>query len=337
MGRKSRAEIAELYTNIGKVITSSIELDDVLDGIMQEVRGFFDPENWSLMRYDEATSQLYFLIIEGVDHRYVEKITLDLGQGVAGYAAKKKQPVLVNDTASNRHFTNIVDQATGFRTDSIIAVPCIRHGKVYGVIELVNQKVKSFSDEDLVILKTIADYAAIAFENAMLYENALNRSLTDPLTGLFNHTKMSDLLEESGVGQDRRSSDRLEDFLVVYMDCNNFKMINDTYGHREGDRLLKRIASSLKKTFRDNDIIIRIGGDEFVSLIHIDDGTETGMVKKLVAERLDSLKWMPKRGDITVSLSYGFSSGKFRNLKKLLHDADVEMYRKKDKRKTRSG
>ncbi len=335
MGRKSKADLAQLYTNIGKVITSSIELDDILDGIMKEVKKFFDPENWSLLRYDESSNHLYFIIIEGIDPKEVEQIKLDLGEGVAGYVAKNKKPLLVNNASASKHFTDIVDKATGFETESIIAVPCIRHDKVYGVIELINHSVKSFTDEDKIILTSIADYAAIAFENAFLYENALNRSLTDPLTGLFNHTKLSDMLEEYKENSEhRRIADTYDDILVVYLDCNNFKLINDNYGHRAGDKMLKKISAALMKAFREEDILIRTGGDEFVGIIHIDEKTDAAELEKIFTQRIEEMAWPSKDEKVTVTLSYGFSSGKTKNLKKLIHDADVNMYKKKDEQKT---
>jgi len=121
----SLAQIKQLYANIGKLITSSLELDKVLEGIMEEVKVFFDAENWSLMRLDPNTDELFFVIVQGIDRKAVENIRLGPGEGIAGMVAKRGQSVFVPDTSADPRFSDRVDRATGFRTRSVMAVPLI--------------------------------------------------------------------------------------------------------------------------------------------------------------------------------------------------------------------
>lgn len=330
--KKTTAEIATLFSRVGKLITASIELDDVLDGIMEEVELYFNPAYWSLLRYDDTANHLYFSIVKGVDQAQVEEIKLKIGEGIAGHVAKTKKPIFVPDTSTDKRFCDIVDQATGFTTQSIIAVPCIKQDKLFGVIELINEEIEIFSEEDAIILSTIGDFAAIAFDNSLLYEQTLQRSFLDPLTGLYNNMKLQELEEHCKDEKKRqRKDDDTGKILVTFMDCNNFKMINDVYGHRAGDRMLKKIASSLRKVFRQHDIIIRTGGDEFTAIISLkedEDGSETA---EKIAGRLKSLAWKTKdeEGGV-VTISYGFAAGPETSLRKLIHEADSSMYEHKE-------
>jgi len=325
----------ELFANLGKLITSSLELHDILDGVMKEVKTFFEPMNWSLMRYDEADSSLFFSIVEGIKYKDVEKIRIKKGEGIAGTVIETGASIFVTDTEKDSRFSDKVDKVTGFKTRSIIAVPIEFRGKLYGVIEIINHNNGDiFIEDEYLILKTVADFTAIAFANHYIHEDAIMRSERDHLTGFYNNTKLGQVISDF-TGKKylhRRKEDNRSGLVVIYLDLDKFKEINDSFGHREGDIAIRRIASQLQKIFRKEDLIFRVGGDEF--LVVIDSSTEDdieGIINRL-KENLSGFLYESKDKSYKIQLSYGITAGPAETIKTLIHDADINMYENKKNR-----
>ncbi|HOO71997.1 MAG TPA: sensor domain-containing diguanylate cyclase [Spirochaetota bacterium] len=331
---KGMSTVRRLYANIGKLITSSLDLDSILQGIMEEIKIFFGPENWSLMRLDENTNQLFFLIYEGKSPEYMSQIRLNTGEGIAGTVVQTKKPIFVPDTSKEPRFSGKADQLSGFKTRSIIAVPIIFRNQIYGVIELINRHEEHFNEEECLILQTIADFTAIAFANNHLYEQVVSLSVTDPLTGLYNQKMLHDLIDKWAQGpvNDRRSSDFEHETVILYLDLNNFKAINDTFGHREGDRALKEISAALRSVFRHKDLFFRVGGDEFLAIIDLDTNKKEDALRRITGD-LENFSWNNNSKGLTVSLAIGISSGPRKNIEELITTADARMYNDKEKKK----
>jgi len=324
-------KIKKLYSSIGKIITSSLEFGAIQDAIMEEIHLFFDAENWSLMRLDPNTDELFFVIVKGIDAKAVENIRLGRGEGIAGTVARTRKSIFVPDTSRDKRFSDRVDRATGFKTRSLMAVPVIFGDTLYGVIELVNRGSGGlFTEMEHLILQTIADYAAIAFANAALYEQALQRSLTDPLTGLLNRAKLEQVIaeaEKSAFPRRRRYDDESA-AVVVMVDVDDFKKINDGFGHPRGDEVLKEISRILKSRLRYNDMIFRIGGDEFLAIIPA-SLEQMQKIEKRFAREMKKLSSFTMEGGPEVRFSYGTSAGPFQKVRDLIQKADAGMYRHK--------
>ncbi|MCK4905917.1 MAG: sensor domain-containing diguanylate cyclase [Spirochaetes bacterium] len=331
--------IKKLYANIGKLITSSLSLDSILEGIMEEVRKYFNPQNWSLLRLDITSNKLFFVIVEGIEKKAVEHIQLSLGEGIAGTVAQTKKSIFVSDTSQDTRFSDKIDRATGFITESIIAVPLIFRERVYGVIEIINSHNGNFfSADEALILGTIADFAAIAFANATMYKRAVILANTDPLTGLYNRFKLEKLITnwENPNDLHRRDYDQLEKIIAIVIDVDNFKEINDTFSHRTGDSVLREIASRLINGLRDNDLAFRIGGDEFLALIRVDNDCQTGLLTGRIEQKLQGTTFRKDNETNIVKLSTGISTGNIRKISEIIHQADLNMYEKKKTQKNPS-
>src|SRR3989338_3380405 len=116
-------KIKNLFAGISKLITTVQNIDQVLSKIMYEVELFFSPTNWSLLRLDDASNELFFEIVKGIDREKVKEIRLKLGEGIAGKVAKTGETILIEDVSKTQDFSSKVDQASGFITKSIVAVP----------------------------------------------------------------------------------------------------------------------------------------------------------------------------------------------------------------------
>jgi diguanylate cyclase (GGDEF)-like protein len=317
--------LIRLYAGIGKLIASSLDLHQVLEGIMEEVRQFFHPENWSMMRLDENTSELFFVIAEGIDLERLRTLRLRSGEGIAGFVAQQGEAVFVPDAASDPRFSRRVDDTTGFVTRSVMAVPLSFQGRVYGVIELVNRfDGTGYTEQDFIVIRSIADFAAIALANSALYEKTRQLAYRDPLTGVFNRARLEALRGElSGRRADERSC------VITVIDLDDFKLINDRNGHRAGDRALCFIAHCLQILIRGTDRVFRIGGDEFLVLIHTADPTRLPKILERIEAGMRQLQKKTAEYEPAFTFSFGLSSGPVSEFDAVTHRADMDMYSRK--------
>lgn len=322
--------IQGFFTEIAKLITSSLEIKKITATIMEQVELFFEPSNWSLLRVDPDTHELFFVIAKGIDIELVKNIRLKEGEGIAGQVVKTGKSIFVEDAQKDTHFSQKIDKASGFKTKSLIAVPIIFQEQVLGVIELINTfEDTSFTERDLRILETIADFAAIALTNAIAYERLSWIAKHDPLTSLYNRNRLKQLLNEYNLTAelDRQSDDVRA--IIVGVDIDKFKEVNDYYGHLVGDDILVNTARLLQECCRETDFAFRVGGDEFLLVllnIPLDEvATRMDHLNKQLLS--DSRKIVPASG-----FSFGISMGMESDLPNLIKEADSQMYINKAKR-----
>lgn len=162
-------KVQTLY-RVNDFMASIPDLIRLLTLIMQESKDIVDAEACSLMLYDPKTDELYFKVAKGGTEEAIKEIRLKIGEGIAGIVAKTRKELVVQNVKKDRRFAQRVDKATKFETRNILAVPMIRKDRLIGVVETINKKNRGvFSEEDVAILRVLADLAAIAIENAQLY------------------------------------------------------------------------------------------------------------------------------------------------------------------------
>lgn len=321
--------ILTLYAEIAKLITSSLDISTIINTVMRQIEIFFQPTNWSFLRLDPDTNELYFVVVEGIDANLVNSLRLKLGEGLAGYVAKTGKSMIVLDVEENIHFSNMVDQVTGFKTKSLIVVPVIFQNNILGVIELVNlPQANTFTENDLKILETIADFSAIAINNAINHEKITFLATHDPLTKLYNRAFYDKLLKYETV-PNKISAEQDTYLMVILFDIDKFKEINDHFGHADGDKVLIRLAELLRECCRKSDYAFRFGGDEFLLVITNLEKNEIPTFEKTMRMKLSSLL---KINAPDFSFSYGIATGKSVELESVIIEADKKMYQLKQSR-----
>ncbi len=194
-------------------------------------------------------------------------------------------------------------------------------GQKLGTLCIIDREPKNFGANDLEALVDLASMAEREF-------SALHLATTDELTEISNRRGFMTLAEHSLQLCTREGIPAS----LVFMDLDEFKPINDTFGHAEGDRVLKVFADQLKTTFRDSDLVARLGGDEFAALLlnHREENTDQSVTR--FRRALDQVNEESARG-YTISFSYGvveFDPEKHRTINSLLSEGDAIMYRAKN-------
>jgi diguanylate cyclase (GGDEF)-like protein len=312
------------FTDIAKAISGAQNLDQTLDEIMDQVGRIFAPRNWSLLLRDEGTGELTFtVVVGGEEAAKLRGHKIPQGHGVAGWIAEHGRPAIISDVHADERFDPAMDQLTEFRTKSIIGVPLQTSERVFGVIELINRMDgEAFTALDLKLLSTIADFGAIAIEKAY-YVKALEKiANVDELTGLYNRRSLNRILERE---VERCARDQ-ESLVVLLVDLNGFKEINDRYGHAAGDEVLRRFAQLLDGTMRKVDFLCRYGGDEFVVVMPDARRADGETVKQRIESKLDEAN---DEREIAITASIGLYAGCPESVSELLREVDLEMYAEK--------
>lgn len=161
---------------VGFVINSTIDLEEVLNLIMKYANIVTDAVASTLMLLDEKTGELVFSIPTGPNAENLKDVRIPPGAGVAGWVAEKQTYLLVPDTRKDDRFYPCIDDMTGMETQSILCVPMKSKRKLIGVLEVMNKKDNTcFTEDDALILSVFSHHAAIAIENAMLFNSMKNR------------------------------------------------------------------------------------------------------------------------------------------------------------------
>src|SRR6201985_748099 len=252
-----------IFHDVAKALTSSLDLDSILQTIMEKMAEYFRPDTWSLLMVDEELDELYFAIAVGNASEALKNVRLKVGEGIAGWVAKHGEARVVPDVRTDPFFASRVDDATKWETRSVICVPLRSKLRVLGVIQLVNVDMERFKDAELFFLQALCDYAAIAIENARWVEKIQELTITDDCTGLYNARHLYKTLDTEVY----RSARFGYEFSVLFIDLDHFKAVNDTHGHLIGSKLLAEIGYLIKAQLRLIDFAFRYGGDEFVVLL----------------------------------------------------------------------
>jgi diguanylate cyclase (GGDEF)-like protein len=334
-GEPREAGEVAVFHELGKALTSSLQLDQVLRTIMEKIDEFLRPDTWSLLLLDEIKQELYFELAVGKGAPALKDVRIKMGQGIAGWVAQHDEAVIVPDVSRDTRFFSKVDEKTKMETRSIVAVPVRYRDHCLGVIELINcVGTDGFQDRDLSLLEALADFAAIALENARHVKRIHELTITDDCTSLYNARHMDFILET----EIYRSQRYGYEFSLVFIDLDHFKNVNDTHGHLVGSKLLSEVGQMVKIACRRIDFAFRYGGDEFVVVLPQASKENAFVVARRLHRMIGETRWLTSEGlDIHITASVGVASypSDARTKVDLLHLADEAMYQVKNS--TRDG
>jgi len=257
-------ELRALHEATSTLVTT-LKLDDLPSKILEgAVKAIPATEHGALFLVDEEKNVLIRKAKYGKGPAFKEQYSLDAAEFLPIKIYLNRQPEMYDDR----------DGAL----QSIIAVPLPAQTGILGVIILAGYESGIFSENDLTILTNIAATTASAIRNAQLHKEIENLAITDPLTNIFNRRGL-DQWGQYEIDRAKRFDSPLS---AIFFDLDNFKEVNDTYGHEIGDQVLQQVISCSQEVIRKIDIFARIGGEEFIIIL-----PETALpVAVKVAERI---------------------------------------------------
>jgi len=322
-----RRHIPELniFHDVAKALTSTLNLDSVLQTIMEKMAEYFRPDTWSLLMVDDVTEELYFAIAVGDASDSLKSVRLKMGEGIAGWVAKHGEQLIVPDVYTDPRFAKRIDDMTKWKTRSMICVPLRAKHRTLGVIQLINCVLDNFGDRELFFLTALCDYAAIAIENAKAVERIQELTITDDCTGLYNARHLYKTLE----AEVYRSARFGHEFSVIFIDLDHFKTVNDTHGHLVGSKLLAEIGYFIKSHLRLIDFAFRYGGDEFVILLpQTSKDAALIVAKRLLESMRESRYLLDEKLNLNIRASLGLATypDDAKSAHEIIRQADEMMY-----------
>lgn len=254
----------------------------------------------------------------------LKNVSIEVGKDICGLAIQKKEPMIIENINDEPRYLGIVDKKIGLKINSIMAIPLIIDNKAFGVIEVAtSDNSRYLSNIDYSVFSIITQFTLIIMEKAKLY----NWAVTDNLTQIFNFHYLQVALEKELL----RSKRYDQNIGVMLIDIDNFKSVNDVYGHPFGNMVLKGVAEIIRESIRDNiDIPVRYGGDEFLILLPTTPLQGAKTLANRLLERMREKKYKYDNGkEVTVTFSIGITAAKKKQIidkEKLIKKADAALY-----------
>jgi signal transduction histidine kinase len=157
---------------ISRDLASTLDLDTLLDDIVRASADITHAEAASIMLYDDTARQLYFQVATNIDETTMRGLVVPLEKSIAGWIVTNRKSVRIDDAHKDLRFFSDVEQTVGYETKSLLGIPLITKNKVVGVLEVINKKRGRFTDPDESMLTVLGAQAAVAIENARLFQQS---------------------------------------------------------------------------------------------------------------------------------------------------------------------
>src|ERR671930_1039977 len=301
-GPKTLVQSYRQLADVFHEILSEHTLDNLLERVADTLAELVPHDTLSIYQADEAQTLLTPVFARD---KWAEKIMNSrsaFGKGFTGWSSLHREPVRTNQAHLDPR-KKVVPGTPDDEPEALITVPLIARGAVKGVLNIYRLGTNaSFDDDEFELAKRFGDAAALALDNAQIRARLEYQAQTDSLTGLYNHRYFHERLR----AELTRASRVRDSVAVLMLDIDDFKRVNDVYGHGSGDQVLTELADLLRCAVRASDVVCRLGGEEFgVIMASCDAGDALNLARRLT-DALAEVEFGPA-GKITISL--GVSQG----------------------------
>jgi len=294
----------KIFHDVAKALTSTLDLDTILQTIMEKMAAYFEPATWSLVMIDESSQEPYYAASVGRGAESLGQLRLSDGSTLVDWVIRNGEPLVIENVNADPAVDPDSRQTWLDGSCPVVCMPVKTAGKILGVIELVNIDMEVYTRSQM-LLQTLADYAAIAIENARAVGRIQELSITDDCTGLYNARHLFTMIAE----ELHRSARFGYEFTLLFLDLDHFKRVNDQYGHIVGSRLLAEVGDCLRESLRLVDAAFRYGGDEFAILLPQTSGEAGLRVARRIAKVFHERLWLPQEAfGLQVRASIGIAT-----------------------------
>src|SRR3984957_7230701 len=315
----SARQEAQTMFELSQDLGVSLSLSETLSVLSMRLRRMIPYD--SIAVFVNRNGWLLPELVSGENFRMLSSLKIRVGEGLCGWVAANCKPMVNGNPQVEAGY--VVDPGKHTTLQSALVVPLEGLNGVVGVLAMYQASRDAFTQDHLRILLAVASKVALSVENALKYQQAESSATTDFLTGLPNARSLFMHLAQE-VARCRRMKTSLA---VLVCDIDGFKQINDSFGHLEGDRLLREFTAQVKDVCRGYDYIARMGGDEFVI-------TAPGLTAEAAKEKADRLnqaaiesgRHVCGRDVITLSVGMAFCPDDGFDVERLLAEADRRMY-----------
>jgi diguanylate cyclase (GGDEF)-like protein/putative nucleotidyltransferase with HDIG domain len=303
-----------LINNVSSHAITTLNPDEMLAKIVAEIEKHVGYDHIGIAILDYSAKELVVRAEAGKRRDAVGR-RIPLGEGLVGQVARSGQMAVVREAKASTPRLVLSGSAAS------VALPVTYGEQFLGVLYVESSEPCGFSDQDVALLRTLADLFAGALHNALTFQKAQEQAITDGLTGVKTHRFLMEALSAEW----KRSTRANRPFALVLMDLDRFKFVNDFYGHLEGDIVLQRVGHILEQNCRRSDVVARYGGDEFVILM---PETTVEQARQLSTKLRGWIASDPLLRDKNVTASFGIAAFPIHGStpQELIQVADSSMY-----------
>jgi diguanylate cyclase (GGDEF)-like protein/PAS domain S-box-containing protein len=274
---------------------------------------------WVVLKHDNGFD---VVARHGVSNGFKDKIEGDVFDGIYEKVLRFEGPFYVLDSKSD-------DMPELMRSEGLAffaAMPLRVGSDILGLVVLASRTSVDFEFDAASLFSLIGNTMSLITEKIKLFQETQRLALTDSLTGLFNMRHFYSVLDN----EVQRTQRYGVPFSLILFDIDNFKILNDTYGHQAGDEMIRSVSEQMLKTVRKTDILARFGGEEFIALLPYTDKDEALHLGERLKEAAEVGKMVDGK-HLTITLSGGVATfpDDARDGKELLYAADMSMYESK--------
>ncbi len=313
------------------VVLSEQQLDAVLERIADTLVDLIPFDAFTIYQADESRRVLIPLMSRD---KWADEIMGDqpmYGEGITGWVVENREPQLVNKAHLDPR-VKVVPGTPPDEPEALISVPLVARGTIKGALNVYRLgEDAAFTEEEFDLAQRFGDAAALALDNAQVRAGLELEAQTDSLTGLYNHRYFHDRLR----AELNRISRAHDSIAVLMLDIDDFKRVNDIYGHGTGDQVLVALADILRQTVRASDVVCRLGGEEFgVIMASCDAGDAMGLASRLTERMLT--EEFEQAGRLTLSIGIAQGPEHAMNPRELVACAESAMMAAKARGKNQS-
>ncbi|HVQ36940.1 MAG TPA: diguanylate cyclase [Pyrinomonadaceae bacterium] len=296
---QAQQEVFALH-EIAQTIGSSLNLNDTVALVSSKLRAIVPFDTCIIFTVDEKSGKAMAIHVAGEDAELFSRRRMNVGDGITGWVIANGRSMC--NASPELDLVGVPeDVAKTFR--GVLVSPLVRDDGPFGAITLYSKTRTSYSAEHVRLLESVCQHASSALNNALTFEKTKESALIDPLTELPNARGFYMML-----GQRIAECQRMgrESLAVISMDVDDFKLINDQYGHAIGDRVLASVAAVIRKELRQMDILTRYAGDEFVTIMPMASSSMASMVGERIRNAVAAQKFAVRTGKV---VQMGISTG----------------------------
>jgi diguanylate cyclase (GGDEF)-like protein len=282
-----------------------LDIERIADICVENIPNFVGARFASLYILDETNNILH---LQKYNHPFFINKIVSLNQNPPSpmvMAVRSKELILVGDIDTHKKPIIRKSQRTfaeNYKTKNCVIAPLICQERVVGVLNLADKvKGNGFSCEDVALIELFSQLVGASIGNIKLFEKIQHQAATDGLTGLANHKRFYEILEKE-LWRFRRYGGQIS---LIMVDVDNLKKINDAYGHRAGDKVIRQISRKIKECIRQIDTAARYGGDEFAIILPNTSLSDAVVVAERMVDAVSASPVTWKKEQIGLSISVG--------------------------------
>ncbi len=324
--KSAHQEVYALY-EIARTFGSSLDVRNTVEVLVDKVGHVVPFDTCIVYLYDESKGGATATHVAGLNANLLATRFMALGEGVTGFALANRSPV--NQLHPSLDFAGLEIEGE-YR--SMASLPLFKDELLLGAVSVYSTELEAYTDDHMRLLETVTRLASDALANATHHAVAESNALTDPLTCLPNARYLALRFDEEA-SRARRNG---RPFQVVMLDLDDFKIVNDTFGHKVGDKMLREMGRIIQGQLREYDFLARYAGDEFVAVVQELVGDQVEDLRTRIETAVSEFALAVRTGDeARVGISVGTATYGVdgETLDQLLVAADQAMYRAKSTHK----